>query len=247
MIDVCVILVHFCWMFKSTNNNSHMYLHDFIDCCWWQTLFTSFPIFTIMSLPTLLLQLDSESDSPSIDNSKANCRAADDDEVGDNSCCWCCCFGFFWPQTLNAFCAFVRSISENIIDILNKYTIYSVYTRFCSQCGLAVDELLIVVSFLLLVFLLLFLKLFIYFVCSCSMLVWILSPMIPLKDSNFYFIRFRVFYFVFFYFVCICLFSNWTGTNWIDFIEFFLSFFSIYLFCFVFMVVCDLSLAPFDF
>lgn len=109
---------------------SMFYLHDFnACCCWWQTPFTSFPIFAIMSLPTLLLHVDNESDRPSIDNSNASCNAAaDDDDVGDNNCCCCCCFRFFWPQTLSAFCAFVRSISENNTDIVAKFYVFlSIY------------------------------------------------------------------------------------------------------------------------
>lgn len=92
------------------------YLHDLsvtcCCCCWW-----SFPIFTIISLATLLLHDDNDS----IDNSKASCNAAaDDDEVGDGNCCGCVACGgfwFFWPQTLNGFGPFVGSISANNTDI----------------------------------------------------------------------------------------------------------------------------------
>lgn len=94
-------------------NGASIYLHDLRPfcccCCWW-----SFPIFTIISLPTLLLH-----DKDSIE--KASCSAAaDDEEVGDGNCCGCEAWGGFWflPQTLNGFCAFVGSISANNTDIL---------------------------------------------------------------------------------------------------------------------------------
>ena len=45
-----------------------------------------------MSLPTLLLHDDKES----MDNSKASCNAAaDDDDVGDGNCCGCVACGGF--------------------------------------------------------------------------------------------------------------------------------------------------------
>lgn len=118
-----------------------IYLHAFILawccccccwccwCCWWSLL-----IFTIISFPTLLLQDDNDS----IDNSKASCSAAaDDDEVGDGICCGCTACGgfwFFWPQTLNEFCMFAGSISAKSTDIFAYFLVPFVLRENCVFC-----------------------------------------------------------------------------------------------------------------
>lgn len=136
LVIVCVwansaygyFLFHFCFVFAyhgrmQNGNGALIYLHDLSPacCCWWCwwccCCWWSFPIFTIISLPTLLLHEDKDS----IDNSKASCNAAaDDDDVGDGNCCGCDAWSCFWflPQTFNGFCPFVGSISANNTDIL---------------------------------------------------------------------------------------------------------------------------------
>lgn len=111
---------------------NEIYLHDLCCCCWWWSL----PIFTIISLPTLLLHDDKDS----IDNSKASwSAAADDDDVGDGICCGCVTWGgfwFFWPQTFNGFCPLDGSISANNTDIFFLCVFSSGFFVLHNFCGL---------------------------------------------------------------------------------------------------------------